>query len=154
MNDLFSQEFYYGQIQTSFQKVGEPGPKITCSSDLAKFAREKFTIDLHLQEAFYAFPVNRTNSILGHILVSIGGVSGTVVDPKILFSRILQYPGVSGFIVAHNHPSGNMTPSRQDIDITNKLKKGGELLDLRLLDHIILSPENSTYYSFADEATL
>jgi DNA repair protein RadC len=83
--------------------------------------------------------------------VSIGGISGTVADPRLIFIGALK-AGASGMIVSHNHPSGNLTPSQADIQLTRKLKEGGNLLEIQLLDHIIMTSES--YYSFADEGIL
>ena len=80
-----------------------------------------------------------------------GSVSGTVVDPKLVFSVALK--SMASFIIlGHNHPSGNLKPSNADIDLTKKLKEGGKLLDLLILDHIILSRRG--YYSFVDEGLI
>ncbi len=83
--------------------------------------------------------------------VSTGGISGTVADPKLIFVAALK-AGASGMIVSHNHPSGNLTPSQADMELTRKLKEGGKLLEIQLLDHIIMTSES--YYSFADEGLL
>jgi DNA repair protein RadC len=83
--------------------------------------------------------------------VSLGGVHGTVADPKIIFKLALEELA-SIIIVAHNHPSGNLTPSRQDIDLTNKLKESSKLLEITLADHLIIAGKE--YFSFADEGLL
>jgi DNA repair protein RadC len=84
--------------------------------------------------------------------VSQGGLAGTVVDPKVVFAAALK-ARASSLILAHNHPSGNLKPSQADTDLTNKIKQGGELLDIAILDHLILSPEGG-YFSFADEGLM
>ena len=99
-------------------------------------------------EVFYMLLLNRNNFILGAHLVSVGGVAGTVVDPKIIFQTALL-ANASGIVLCHNHPSGNLKPSQQDADITKKLKHAGSFLDIAVNDHIIISPEGD-YYSFAD----
>lgn len=81
--------------------------------------------------------------------ISKGGVSGTVVDLKIVFAAALK-GRASSIILAHNHPSGNLKPSQADIELTRKFRKAGEILDISVLDHLILSPDGD-YYSFADE---
>ena len=75
-------------------------------------------------------------------------MSGTVADPKLIFAAALK-ACASSIILAHNHPSGNLKPSQSDIDLTRKLKDGGKLLEIQMLDHIIVTTEG--YYSFADE---
>ena len=89
---------------------------------------------------------------MGMCPISKGGVSGTVVDLKIIFATALK-GRASAIILAHNHPSANLNPSQADIDLTKKIGKAGRLLDINVLDHLILSPEGE-YYSFADNCGL
>ncbi len=103
-------------------------------------------------ERFFILLLNRNNKVLGGHLVSIGGVGGTVVDPKNIFQSALL-ANASAIILCHNHPSGSLTPSQQDIAITKKLKEAGNYLDILVNDHIIISPEGC-YYSFADEGMM
>ncbi len=84
-------------------------------------------------------------------MISQGGYSGTVVDPKLVFAIALTTKA-SAIIAAHNHPSGNLTPSNADLTLTKKLRAAGEVLDLPILDHLIITTEG--YYSFADEGLL
>ena len=95
--------------------------------------------------------MNRANKVLGIFELSTGGVSGTVADPKIIFVAALK-GGASGIIVAHNHPSGNLTASQSDIDLTRKLKEAGKFLEIQLLDHVLVTTEG--YFSFADEGLI
>lgn len=103
---------------------------------------------LEFLEQFKIILLNRASKVLGIAEISLGGVSGTVADPKIIFATALKACASSIFL-AHNHPSGNLTPSAPDLDLTNKIKQGGLLLDIAVLDHIIIISEG--YYSFADE---
>ena len=102
-------------------------------------------------EEFWLLLLNRQNTIIKHEFISRGGVSGTVVDPKLVFKPALEHIA-SGIILAHNHPSGNLKPSNEDISLTKKLKEAGKLFDINVLDHLIIC-ENS-YYSFADEGII
>jgi len=95
--------------------------------------------------------LNRSNKVLGYFKISSGGVTGTICDPKIVFSVALNVMA-SGIIIMHNHPSGNLRPSPADIMLTKKLKEAGTLLDIHVLDHLIVTDES--YYSFMDEGTL
>jgi DNA repair protein RadC len=95
--------------------------------------------------------VNRANRVLKKQQISQGGVTGTVADPKLIFKTALQELA-SGIVLAHNHPSGNLTASQVDLDLTKKLKEGGKLLDIQVLDHIIIA--GTRYFSFADEGIL
>ena len=91
--------------------------------------------------------LNRNNIVLGKKRVSVGGVAGTVVDPKVIFKLALEQLA-SSIILCHNHPSGNLQPSQQDIDITKKLREGARFLDISISDHIIIGLKS--YFSFAD----
>jgi DNA repair protein RadC len=109
----------------------------------------KHTIEL--QEEFKVLLLNRRNAVLGIYSLSKGGVSGTIVDVKLVFSVALKC-NASHIIIAHNHPSGNLKASAADKSLTNKIKTGAELLDIKLLDHIIITKDD--YYSFADNCEL
>ena len=102
-------------------------------------------------EEFWILLLNRANKVIAKERVSIGGVAGTVVDAKIIFRKALEALA-SGIILCHNHPSGNLNPSRADLEITKKLKQAGSFLEINVLDHLIIA-ENS-YFSFADEGKL
>lgn len=90
--------------------------------------------------------LNSANRVLGVMEVSSGGVAGTVADPKVIFAAALK---CSALILAHNHPSGNLRPSQADTNLTKRLVNGGELLDIAVLDHLIITEDD--YLSFADE---
>lgn len=123
--------------------------KITSSKDIFHFFLPLF-IDLPHEE-FHVLLLNRSNSVIRKEFISRGGVSGTVVDPKIIFKIALEHLA-SSIILCHNHPSGNLRPSGPDISLTKKLKEAGTLLEIPILDHIIIS--DTGYYSFADEGMM
>lgn len=102
-------------------------------------------------EEFWVLCLNNANRVLINFQLSKGGITGTLVDVRILLRRALEI-GAVGIILAHNHPSGNLKPSRADLDLTKKVRKASETMDIRVLDHIILS--GAEYYSFADEQLL
>ena len=106
---------------------------------------------LELQEQFKILLLNRANKVLGIYEVSKGGMAGTIADPKLIFSTALKACATS-IILSHNHPSGNLKPSQADITLKQKIKHGGDLLDISVLDHVIISSEG--YYSFADEGMI
>lgn len=99
-------------------------------------------------EQFKILLLNRANKVLGIYEVSTGGLVGTVADPKLIFIAALKV-AASHIILAHNHPSGNLNPSIQDKQLTQKIKDGGRLLEIVVMDHLIISKDG--YYSFADE---
>jgi DNA repair protein RadC len=99
-------------------------------------------------EEFWVLFLNRANEVIGKESVSKGGISGTIVDPKVVFKQAVQFPA-SAIILAHNHPSGKIKPSESDHQLTKKLKTAGQALDIPVLDHLIIGDRN--YFSFADE---
>ena len=105
------------------------------------------------EEHFVIVPLNRQHQVISKpVTISIGGLSGTVVDTKILFSKLLVHKRMNGFICAHNHPSNNIQPSSSDIELTDKIKGCSKLLDISFLDHLIVTQNG--YYSFADNGQL
>ena len=102
-------------------------------------------------EEFWLLMLNRANRILGRFKVSQGGLSGTVIDTRIILKKALDNLA-SSIIVCHNHPSGNKQPSDADVKITEKLKKAAEMLEIKLLDHVIIA--DKSYFSFADEGLI
>ena len=125
---------------------------IKCSKDAETLLRSIWNMDtIELKEEFCILLLSRANKVKGYYKVSEGGVSGTVVDPKIIFSVALKCSACA-IVLAHNHPSGNTTPSMQDLELTKKLVAGGKLLEISVLDHLILTTEE--YYSFADEGVM
>lgn len=106
---------------------------------------------IELQEEFRIILLNRANVVLGVYPMSKGGVTGTVVDAKLVFSVALKC-NASNIIIAHNHPSGNLSPSEADKSITKKLKKAGQYLDITLLDHIIITKDE--FFSFNDNGLM
>ncbi|MEP2026595.1 MAG: DNA repair protein RadC [Reichenbachiella sp.] len=124
-------------------------PKVQSSSDAYHFLKPHL-MDLD-HEQFWVLYLNRANQILKPEMVSAGGVSGTVVDAKLVFKKALEVLA-SSVILAHNHPSGNLQPSTQDIQLTKKLKAAGQTLDIPVLDHIIFTDDG--YFSFADESMM
>lgn len=104
---------------------------------------------IHLQEEFWVLYLNRSNRVLGVHKLSIGGITGTIVDIRIVLGTALKAAACS-LILAHSHPSGNPNPSQADIDITRKIKEAASLMDIKLLDHLIISP-NSEFTSMAED---
>ena len=124
-------------------------PRIRCSADAFEVLKPYLT-DLQHEE-FWVILLNRANDVMKCERVSIGGVSGTVADPKMIFKVALEHLA-SGIILSHNHPSGNLSPSQVDKDLTQKLRAGGQHLDIPVLDHLIFTDKK--YFSFADEGML
>jgi DNA repair protein RadC len=123
--------------------------KITSSADAYQAIRP-YLMDLS-HEQFWVLLLNRANEVIRPFQISIGGVAGTVADPKIIFKSAIEYLA-SAIILVHNHPSGNLTPSQADKDLTKRVKEAGRLLDIPILDHLIFG--DNGYFSFADEGIL
>jgi DNA repair protein RadC len=124
-------------------------PRVTCSRD-AYNTIAALLADLYHEE-FWLLLLNKANEVFARERLSTGGMAGTVVDIKLLFKAALDARACA-VIAIHNHPSGSLQPSQADIELTRRLKKAGELLDLPLLDHLIISERG--YYSFADEGAI
>lgn len=107
---------------------------------------------LDYREMFIALYLNRCNHVLGYRIISVGGTAGTVVDAKQVLAIAVK-ANASSIVLAHNHPSGQNQPSSHDIELTRKIKAGGELLDISVLDHLILTSDYA-YFSFADEGLM
>lgn len=123
--------------------------KITCSRDAYEILQPLIGELEH--EEFWILYLNNSNKVLHKAQLSKGGLTGTLVDVRIVMKQALELAAV-GLILAHNHPSGTLRPSTQDKNITQKLKRAAEALDVKVLDHIIVTQRD--YYSFADEAIL
>ena len=123
--------------------------QVTSSKTAYQFFYSIFDADTILwTEESAMIILNRANEIIGYSKISSGGTAGTVVDAKVIFTKALLAGGHS-IILAHNHPSGNPQPSEQDIKLTKQLVKAGEVLEIRVLDHIIVTDKG--YTSMADE---
>jgi DNA repair protein RadC len=124
-------------------------PQVGSSKDAYGYIKP-YLIDLSV-EVFYIILLNRANKIMGNQLISTGGISGTVVDARLIFKYAIEKLA-SYIILVHNHPSGNLRPSDADIKLTQNLKSAGKFMEIPVLDHLILS--NTAYFSFADEGML
>ena len=123
--------------------------KIVSSRDSYQLIRSKLE-DLPVEQ-FWIIYLNRANKLIYAGSVSIGGVTGTIADPKVIFKEALDRQACS-VILCHNHPSGNAKPSQSDIMLTRKMKQAGEMLDIQVIDHLIVTDKG--YYSFADEGMM
>jgi len=122
---------------------------ITHSRDVAAFLQAR--LQHKKQEVFAVLFLNRSNKINHYEIISEGGITGTVADPRVILKKSLEHDAVS-IILCHNHPSGSIKPSRADEEITQKIKEAARAIDIKVIDHIIVSEEG--YYSFADEGIL
>ncbi|MFZ1785692.1 MAG: DNA repair protein RadC [Ferruginibacter sp.] len=122
---------------------------VRSSGDIAQFLQTK--LKDYNYEVFAVIFLNRANKINHFEIVSRGGLTGTVADPRIILKKALEFEATS-VVLCHNHPSGNLLPSRADEELTKKIKEAAAYFDIRVMDHIIVSEEG--FYSFADEGIL
>lgn len=141
------------EVQVSYQPLKMSLYQIHNADCAYKYVKEAYSKDtIGLYEEFMVLLLNRANQVLGCLKLSKGGLTGTVVDLRILFGTALKAM-TSSIVIAHNHPSNNLVPSKEDQELTKKIKGAGELLDINLLDHLILGT-NDNYVSFANEGWL
>ena len=140
-------EFIYKPIIRPSQR-----PQVATSQEVHELLRENWDENkIELVEEFKVMLLNRANKVIGLVDISLGGFSGTIADPKVIFVAALK-AGASALIMAHTHPSGNLKPSKADISLTQKITAAGTLLDITVWDHIIITAEG--YLSFADECLM
>ena len=140
------------QITLKLKKGEVLNCQIKTSQDAADLFRKIWDSDsIEIYESVICIFLNRQNNTIGWFKVSQGGLSGSVIDNKLILSTALNCLA-SGIILAHNHPSGNLNPSESDRVVTNKLKEGCKIFDISLLDHVIITEEK--HYSFADDGVL
>ncbi|MCX2472771.1 JAB domain-containing protein [Pedobacter sp. MC2016-05] len=127
-------------------------PRISSSNQTFQLLKSHWDMGkIGFLEEFKVLLLNRSNRVLGIVDISMGGVSGTFVDPKVVFATALK-ANCSSLILVHNHPSGSTRPSDTDIKLTKRLVECGKLLDIIVFDHIIIS--ENCYYSFADDGMM
>lgn len=146
--------FNVAEIEISYKPNYKPSerPQISSSEQAYKVLIQHWDLGrIEFLEEFKIILLNRRNRVLGVVNISSGGVSGTIADPKVIFATALK-TGSSGIILAHNHPSSEVDPSSEDLNLTKKLSAGAKILDLKIMDHLIISRER--FYSFADEGLL
>lgn len=122
---------------------------IKTSGDIANYLQAQLKDKQH--EVFAVAYLNQANKVNHFEIISEGGITGTVADPRVILKKALEQNAVQ-IVLCHNHPSGSLKPSRADEALTKKIKEGGQLLDIHVMDHIIVSEDG--YYSFADEGIL
>ena len=150
----FSSLYQVSEIELVYKtkiKVSER-PKIKSSSDAYEIFKQSWDDNkIECVEQFKVMLLNRANKVLGIYEVSTGGISGTVADIRLIFAATLK-TNSSSLILAHNHPSSNTKPSDADIQLTRKIKEAGKLMDIKVLDHLIITTEN--YCSLSDEGEI
>ena len=129
-------------------------PTIVCSIDAYVLFLDYFPKNtIQLQERVAVMYLNHTQKVLGIYLISVGGMTSSIADIRLIFSVALKTAS-TGIMIAHNHPSGSLKPSQTDIEFTNRIKEAGRLLDIKLLDHFIIISKDRKYFSFSDEGLI
>lgn len=147
-------ETYLNELSITYTKKLFSHTSIKNSKDAELVIRDmynKTSSEIELKEYFFIILLNRANEVIGYYKLSEGGIHSTDVDIRLVFATALKSLAV-GIILAHNHPSGNLTPSEQDIKLTKKFVKAGELLDVKVFEHIIISSQS--YCSLSDEGMM
>jgi DNA repair protein RadC len=123
--------------------------KVSSSREIANYLRT--ILKDKSNEVFAVLFLNQANKIKSFKIMSKGGITGTVADPRVILKQALD-EGATSLVLSHNHPSGNLNPSRADQELTQKIKQAASYFDIKILDHIIVSDEG--HYSFSDEGLL
>lgn len=145
-------DYTVGEVELTYKSTSTSRSKIYSSEDAYKYllpTYKKGTICY--KEYFKVLFLNQSNKVLGYTLISEGGITDTTVDVRVILQAALLTNSVA-LILAHNHPSSSMKPSRQDMEITKQVKDAAQLMRIKVLDHLILT--DAGYYSFADEGQL
>ena len=142
------------EVKLSYKSKVKPSdrPKVSSSQEAYELFIQYWDESITHVESMKVMLLNRASRVLGIAVLSTGGTNGCLVDLKVVFQYAIK-ANASSIILAHNHPSGNLKPSDADLSITRKVNDAARLLDIQLLDHLILSPEDK-YYSLSDEGDL
>ena len=145
-------DYKVGEVKLSYKPKFKNQYKVTCSEDAYKYLLSTYKKGtICYKEYFKVLFLNQATQVLGYTLISEGGLTETTADVRLIFQAALLTNSVA-LILVHNHPSGSMKPSRQDMEITKQVKEAARLMRITVLDHIILT--DAGYYSFADEGEL
>lgn len=145
-------DYTVGEVELSYKPKFKSLHKVASSEDAYKYLLSTYKEGtICYKEYFKVLFLNQDNQVLGYTLISEGGITDTTVDVRVILQAALLTNSVA-IILAHNHPSGNLKPSRQDMEITKKVRDASQLMRIKVLDHLIIS--DAGYYSFADEGQL
>lgn len=140
-------------ISVAYDGGEQPAERVGSSDDLEHIFRGIWPSDMAIRETFVAMYLDARGLPLAYFVVGLGGINSTAVDSRMVFAPALNIAGCHNIVLAHNHPSGIVTPSRSDITLTEKLKVAAEALDFHLMDHLILSPDGDCF-SFKGEGRM
>jgi DNA repair protein RadC len=150
--DIMNIDYKVGEVKLSYKPKFKNQQKVTCSEDAYRYMLSTYKKEtICYKEYFKVLFLNQANQILGYTLISEGGITETCADVRLIMQAALLTNSVA-LILAHNHPSGNLKPSPEDIRLTKQVREASNFMRIKILDHIILS--DTEYYSFADEGML
>ena len=145
-------DYTVGEVELTYKSTSKSRNKIYSSEDAYKYLLPTYKEGtICYKEYFKVLFLNQSNQVLGYTLISEGGITETCADVRVILQAALLTNSVA-IILAHNHPSGSMKPSRQDMEITKQVKDAAQFMRIKVLDHLILTDEG--YYSFSDEGLL
>ena len=145
-------DYTVGEVELSYKPKFKNLHKIVSSEDAYKYLLPTYKEGtICYKEYFKVLFLNQANQVLGYTLISEGGITETSVDVRVILQAALLTNSVA-LVLAHNHPSGNLRPSRQDMEITKQVKEAAKLIRITVIDHLILT--DAGYYSFSDEGQL
>ena len=150
---ITTKSFTIGEVQLFYKKrITSPFQKICSSKQANECIRQIIPVEqINYREHMYALYLDNSNNVIGYQLLSLGGITSTLIDKRILFQGALLTSAVA-IVLFHNHPSQKLEPSRADLELTKEIKRASKILNIKLLDHIIVTEQS--YYSFADEGEL
>lgn len=145
-------DYKVAEVELSYKTKNERKHKILTASDIHKMMLPTYREGtIEHKEYFKAVFLNQAQEVLGYTLISEGGITATVADVRIILQAALLTNSVA-IILVHNHPSGNLKPSKTDCDLTKQIVNAAKFMDIRVLDHLIISKDD--YYSFAEEGQI
>ena len=145
-------DYTIGEVELSYKPKFRSLHKVICSEDAYRYLLSTYREGtICYKEYFKVLFLNQANQIIGYTLISEGGITETCADVRVILQAALLTNSVA-IILAHNHPSGNLKPSKQDMEITKQVKDTAQLMRIKVLDHLVLT--DAGYYSFADEGLL
>ena len=145
-------DYTVGEVELTYKSTSKSRSKIYSSEDAYKYLLPTYKEGtICYKEYFKVLFLNQSNQVLGYTLISEGGITDTTVDVRVILQAALLTNSVA-IILAHNHPSGNLKPSKEDLRLTKQVKDAAQLMRITVTDHLILS--DVSYYSFADEGEL
>ena len=145
-------DYTVGEVELTYKSTSRSRSKIYSSEDAYKILLPTYKEGtICYKEYFKVLLLSQSNQVLGYTLISEGGITETCADVRVILQAALLTNSVA-LVLAHNHPSGNLKPSRQDMEITKQVKEAAKLMRISVIDHLILT--DAGYYSFADEGLL